>query len=204
MSSDRIPKLVYLWESKFQYDWSSELNSIFQSINLTGIVRNGDCCDLSTVRSELERIEINYWDSNRFNKPKLRYYNLYKNTIEPEDYVKNKNLSKYSRSLLAQFRSGILPLEVETGRFRNIPLENRICPMCKIDIEDEFHLLCICKVYENLRRILYNKSRELNSEFETYDDIEKFVFINDNLQGALSKFLYSAMKLRKETLYNYA
>lgn len=55
----------------------------------------------------------------------VRTMDLYKNTIKPGDYVKNKNLSKYSRSLLAQFRCGILPLEVEIGRFRNIPLENR-------------------------------------------------------------------------------
>ena len=146
--------------------------------------------------------EIELWDSSRFNKPKLRYYNLYKCTVEPEDYVINKNLSKYHRSLLAQFRCGILPIEVELGRFRNIDLENRICPMCHSDVEDEFHLLSLCNVYDDLRTVLYTKTSNLYPDFDSFDDVEKFMFINDNMQTALSKFLYSAMKRRKECLYN--
>ena len=75
--------------------------------------------------------------------------------------------------------------------------------MCMCDVEAEFNVLCICNVYDDLRICLYNKSREQNPDFETLDDIEKFVFINDNMQGALSKFLYLAMKRRKETLYRF-
>ena len=57
------------------------------------------------------------------------------------------------RSLLAQLRSGILPLRLETGRFQNIRDENtghfqklkveeRVCTLCNLNcIEDEIHFV---------------------------------------------------------------
>ena len=39
---------------------------------------------------------------------------------------------------MSQFRLGILPLEIEVGRFRDVPLPNRICSMCDGNaVEDE-------------------------------------------------------------------
>ena len=43
---------------------------------------------------------------------------------------------------MAQFRLGIIPIEVEIGRYQSIPLENRICKLCKLNqIKDEKHVL---------------------------------------------------------------
>ena len=52
-------------------------------------------------------------------KPKLRTYVQLKVTFGVENYV-SMNISKYKRSLYAQFRCGILPIAIETGRFKNI------------------------------------------------------------------------------------
>ena len=47
---------------------------------------------------------------------------------------------------------------IETGRQKNIPRDQRICPMCKLqfgqnsDIEDEYHFLLICPTYRDLRK----------------------------------------------------
>ncbi len=43
-----------------------------------------------------------------------------------------------------------LPMHVKTGRWVNTPLEETLCRLC-IDccIEDEFHLLCVCRLYQN-------------------------------------------------------
>jgi hypothetical protein len=30
-------------------------------------------------------------------------------------------------------------LLIEQGRHQNIPLENRLCPICKLEIENEYH-----------------------------------------------------------------
>ncbi len=65
--------------------------------------------------------------------------------------------------ILAQFRSGILPLKIETGRRKNENIEDRVWLVCEENIvEDEYHFLCvyICKHgkrYDEVRQVLYNK-----------------------------------------------
>ena len=44
-----------------------------------------------------------------------------------------------------QVRSGNTKLPIETGKWFNIPKENRICKICNIkEIGDEFHYLLNC------------------------------------------------------------
>ena len=70
-------------------------------------------------------------------KTKLSTYCLFKETMGIENYIKY-NLSSSERSAMAQFRFGILPLNIETGRFRNQALEERLCTLCEFnEIEDE-------------------------------------------------------------------
>ena len=62
-------------------------------------------------------------------KTKLRLYKLFKRNIETEKYLM-ANLSRHERSLIAKLRTGMLPLAIETGRFRKIPPEDRLCILC--------------------------------------------------------------------------
>ena len=81
------------------------------------------------------------WSVDVNNKPKLLTYILFKSDLNLEDYVKY-HMHKRHRSLFAQFRVGILPLYIETGRYDNTPLATRICKLCDSDaLEDEFHFL---------------------------------------------------------------
>ena len=78
----------------------------------------------------------------------LRTYVNFKKSPVVEEYVKNV-LSRSDRSLIAKFRCGILQLHIETGRFNNTKLEERLCQICNSNtIEDEFHFLCVCPHYE--------------------------------------------------------
>ena len=94
----------------------------------------------------------NEWKANILRKPKSRFYKLFTETLEVENYVKF-NLTSNQRSVTAQLRAGILPLNIETGRFRNIKLEDRLCTLCNLKaVESEPHFLFDCRCYENLRR----------------------------------------------------
>jgi hypothetical protein len=44
-----------------------------------------------------------------------------------------------------KFRTSNLHLPIETGRWYNIPREERICHLCKETIGDEYHFLLVCK-----------------------------------------------------------
>ena len=84
------------------------------------------------------------WKTDILSKPKLRTYVTFKSVLQTEEYLRN-NISRHKRSLLAQLRLGILPLEIEVGRFRNIPVENRLCKCCDNNVvENEFHFVCEC------------------------------------------------------------
>ncbi len=53
-------------------------------------------------------------------------------------------MNRKHRSYLAQYWCGILPLEIETGRWQNKPVEEKICKVCESgEVENEFHLFLV-------------------------------------------------------------
>ena len=133
-------------------------------------------------------------------KPKLRSYVMFKNIFQSESYVKMAH-SKMSRSIFAQLRLGILPLEIETGRFRNIPSESRMCHFCKNEIEDELHFVCVCPVYSNHRKILFNEIILTFNNFSNLDITEKFCFIMATGTKYVLNYVENAWNTRKSLLY---
>ena len=64
-----------------------------------------------------------------------------KKEYKTEKYI-SMNLTKRQRSILAQLRFGILPLRIETGRFRGEKVEERVCQLCNTGlVEYELHFL---------------------------------------------------------------
>lgn len=61
------------------------------------------------------------------------------------------HLSHGIRCALGQIRTSSLQLEIETGRFRGVPAEARICQLCHIEPETELHYICHCPVYYEIR-----------------------------------------------------
>jgi len=55
------------------------------------------------------------WLTGIMAKPKLRTYLQIKDVYETELYVLKANLTRNQRSLVAQLRTGIFPLALETG-----------------------------------------------------------------------------------------
>ncbi len=58
---------------------------------------------------------------------------------------------KHRRSL-SRFRMSAHNLEIENGRYRNIPKENRLCKICNTgDVEDEIHFTLHCPALIQIR-----------------------------------------------------
>ena len=54
--------------------------------------------------------------------------------------------------IFAQFRCGILPFNIEVGRFRGIPLEDRKCNLCELgEVESEYHFMLRCPFFSQKR-----------------------------------------------------
>ena len=84
----------------------------------------------------------------------------------------------------------------------NLKLEERICQLCDLNcVEDEFHFLCICPVYSDLRKDLYLKYSQLLNDFNSLTEGVAFISILNNPTRQLVKYLKCSWKVRKEKLY---
>ena len=159
-------------------------------------------CDLQICYEKLKSNETEKWNVRRTSKPKLRYYNMFKSDLEIEDYLFFK-VPKMLRSLLAQFRAGILPLSIEVGRYRNIPLEERLCTLCDDNVvEDEIHFLCSCKLYKEARDVLFVQAAMMCDDFCRMDVLDKFVYMMSNMQKEVMSFIVQASHKRRTKLYS--
>jgi hypothetical protein len=157
-----------LWDKEICYNnWSSEVCEIFSEFELEYAFEDMSQIDIQQFEALMVNRTAKTWKDTIAFKPKLRTYVKFKTDYGTEEYVTGY-MSRYQRSLLAQFRGGILPLRIETGRWQNMPLESRLCTLCGDNcVEDEFHFLCGCKIYEDQRKKLYAKACQSNPLFQT-------------------------------------
>ena len=102
--------------------------------------------DLDSFKQKLKSYVSEKWKTSVLSKPKLRTYKLYKTELEPEWYVDNF-VGRFQRSIFARFRCGVLPLQIEVGRFRGQNVNERICQVCKAAVKSEIHFLFECPAY---------------------------------------------------------
>ena len=116
---------------------------------------------------------------------------------QTEEYVQ-KYLPPYLRSLVAQFRAGILPLEIELGRFRGKLIHERICVVCDNGaVEDETHLLFDCPFYTTLRIIFLNDVYQDNKDFFQLTIGAKMNYLMTHQIKRFAIFLQNCLDKRK-------
>jgi hypothetical protein len=205
LPEDSIAKIIFGWDIAYSNKpdtWSSHVQQILEDIGSLHTPETMDFCDIALAYDIIRQQEIDAWNDRRYNKPKLRYYNMFKIDYSHEEYL-NMNIPKYQRSIFAQFRAGILPLQVEIGRFRNIDLPERLCTLCDSgEVEDEYHLLCVCVRYANIRVTLFNQAYEMCATFNDLHELDKFVYLINNLQREVITFLTQAISIRRQSIYS--
>lgn len=144
-----------------------------------------------------QRIFDNYyqsWYSDINNSPRLQSYCIFKHNFDREIYLECIYERKYLIAL-SRFRVSAHHLFIESGRYSNIPREQRLCKSCSMKkLESEFHFLLVCPNYRDLR-IRYFKPYfchwpSLNKFASLLNSTSKIVINN------LSKYLYFANKIR--------
>jgi hypothetical protein len=63
----------------------------------------------------------------------------------------NKFITNYTK-----IRISNNSLKIEQGRHNKTPLENRLCPLCLAEVEDEFHFTVKCTSLYAVRDKLYH------------------------------------------------
>ena len=127
----------------------------------------------------------------------LYYYKHIKTTFGYEQYL-DKIVNPKLRSVLTKLRISAHNLRVETGRYARNRLERneRKCLICanSNDIEDEYHFIILCNVYNDLR-VKYQ-----SSYLYTNPSVHKFVNFfntcNKNNILRMSKYIKEATERR--------
>ena len=79
-----------------------------------------------------------------------------------------------ARRDFAKLRTSSHALEIEVGRYKDNPREERICKLCNLNcVENEAHFLTSCPYYKDERKILFNRFSNL-IPFELNDSPECF------------------------------
>jgi hypothetical protein len=100
---------------------------------------------------------------------------------------------------MTRYRTSCHTLEIEIGRRNNITREENVCKVCIQNsniyvIEDEFHMLCVCPLYSELRVAYGIKCRDIVSS------CSMLASQNENYVNNLAAFIYNAFKLRNTYL----
>ena len=85
---------------------------------------------------------IQKWHSDINNSSHGQFYSGFKHAFCLENCL--LRLSEYNKIWIAKFRTSNLRLPIETGRWYNIPMEERKCNFCGNGIVDQFHILLLC------------------------------------------------------------
>ncbi len=144
------------------------------------------------------------WDEEILNNKKLSVYSTVKDSYDIDSYTYNIN-DRHLRKNLTCLRLGCHPLQVEIGRYKKIPRQERMCTLCNSNtLEDEAHFLLSCPLYAPLRHELFMSPllAHINS---TDSDLDKLKCIlqpqTPELALLTCRYIKNCFEMRKKNLH---
>ncbi len=111
-------------------------------------------------------------------------------------------LDRYDKCLLSQFRYGILPLEIETGRYKNLAREQRQCTLCNSgSIEDQIHFAFTCPVYNDARAEFNKTCKERIVGWDILTNIGKVASLFKEQPRLFGKYIKKIFLHRKSLIF---
>ncbi len=158
MKENRLPKLVLRWDASLRANgWADNIRHILDYANMNVDILSEETVDLDALTSRLLRLNRTKWLLEAQTKTKLRTFLEVYDDNNPRSII-NANLSRGQRSVLSKFKLGVLPLAIETGRWKDIPLEKRLCAVCNENcLENEYHFLLFCDGYKETRTKMFQE-----------------------------------------------
>ena len=222
VSGDKNALVSKVYQQRFlelkegKKSWCGRVRALLTDLHLDQIWQDQavgpykDWCRL--VRASIETREVTQWRANMEAKPKLRLYRRLKRGLYQERYL--TYLPLWRRKYLTMMRVGTHKLRVETGRWANEPLQQRICKVCTADkIEDELHVVVECQVYATEREELLARVQDIvgydlkpmnnDALLEVLLGIDPLHEETGNLVHAeVAKYLTKALRIRDSVLNN--
>jgi hypothetical protein len=148
------------------------------------------------LAKQLESRYIKFWQQKKITYSKLEFYNkITNNNYNIEYYLLNIN-NIHHRQALSRLRISAHDLNIERGRYANIPRAERLCKVCHV-LEDEVHFLDTCTIYNDLRFNLFQTLKRLDSTVIFWSQQKPSLLIQeDDKQQLLAEYIYECMLIR--------
>ena len=186
MDESRIPKMILRWDIiNGCCGWMGEILKVCQELDIPSPIGPY----MSFYRYESDMLERKFmkccreeWRGIAPDKPKLISYVQIRDMCEYSCLV-NLNLPRYQRSVIARLLCGILPLEIEVGRYKRkngkkIPREERYCKVCNSqDVENEVHFVLTCDKLKGTRDEYIKPLLDSDPENENRTKTEKLKWL---------------------------
>ncbi|XP_071119476.1 uncharacterized protein [Haliotis cracherodii] len=202
IDEERIPRKSYnmlVYNVKCgRHNYASSIRSILFSHGFGVVWLRQAVGDKPLFMNSFKNVLINmfYQSWNSTIKASSRYilYKEFKSLLEPEKYLSIITEIKY-RNVLIRLRAGLLRLKVNEGRWADIDLRLRLCPICETSIENEYHFTLECEYYNDIRHLY------LPTTFCNNPNMHKFKTLLSSsckqLLGKLCKYLYYSYERRR-------
>jgi hypothetical protein len=237
MSHSRLAHHLYSvgrthYQAGKQSRWCKETHALMQTIGLEHIWSQDALSEEeskswhATLQAKIQQREEEAWRKAMQGKPKLRTYQLLKDSLCFEDYLKHPDLR--ARETMTRLRGGTNELRIEKGRHRATNRDRilheseRVCLICVSgEVEDECHFLIDCAEYEDLREEMFRvvdekmlrdeRAKEVRKEEEGKQRLMNALIghgVADKsaavaLRNAALHFCKRAMKRRNAIVMNY-
>ena len=146
--NSKLTKILYSLVCKDNRNpWVKCVRNILNECGLSYIFENNDFLNRKWLKAKVSQTlkdqNLQKWSDLLCNSSKAINYCIIKNDLSFEFYL--DELPKCKRELLCRFRASNFKLPVETGRWNNVPRNERICTLCNCNaLADEFHYLFNC------------------------------------------------------------
>ena len=205
MSDDRLPRktynmLLHVQENGVQ-NWAFSIKELLcrNGFGLAWLQQGVGCVKsfLHEFSQRLKDCYIQEWHASISSSERTELYSSFKSYFQPERYIDVCQLRCF-REAYIKFRFGVSPIAMHKFRYRkNVTPKDLVCAMCKLEIEDEAHVLFVCKAYKELRQnmpLLRDVQRRCEDPVEGIfkDDSEDTI-----RQLHVSYFLYKVFCLMK-------
>ena len=189
--------------------WFSSALFILKLLNIE-VSRVSSLTEMELIRIVKSRL-INkfekYWltEREKLSSGKLTTYFKLKNTFHQEKYLSIKEFKL--RKAMCRYRISAHDLRIESGRYSKtyINRTDRICTRCDLqEVEDEFHFLLKCSLYNDERKNLFNRINWLNNNFKLLSLTDRGLWLltqeDLNILEHLASFLENCFSKRRNAL----
>ncbi len=198
-----------------KHSWTSAVYTILECLGLERFkdptVTANEQIPVLNIVKQLKTCYDSNWSSNvksgggkGIEHSKLRTYVLFKTEHCNEAYL-NAVTNVQHRISLAKFRCSSHKLNIEIGRYKGLPVDQRLCTLCNNNkVEDECHFFSECSAYSQFRTPLFDTLSTSCKQFSSLSNQNKFIWAMSNpdtkICQLIAKFIHECFNYRENVL----